>query len=385
MDEVAAHRPPSPLPPPGAGGRSWDAFTWESLPGRVVLERGAVGCVAGEVGRLGAVRVMLIGGGSAAAALDRIAVDLGERLADRLSGTARHVPDQLAREAVDRARAARIDAVVSVGGGSATGLGKAVALDLGVPLVAVPTTYSGSEMTPVWGRTRAGRKETGRDRRVLPRAVVYDPELSAVMPAQLAGASGMNALAHAAEALWAPGANPVTSAVATGAVRRLVAALPRVVEDPADVDAHTACLVGACMAGAAYAQVGGGIHHRTCHVLGGGWDLPHAETHAVVLPHAVALVAPAAPAAMAELASALGGDPVTTLHDLSLALGLSTALGRIGMPEEGLDEAADRIAAAGGDDAVAADRSGLRAMLGRAHRGDRPSPGGGAPPPAAGG
>jgi maleylacetate reductase len=373
-----AVRGPQPSPPGSGvdGGRAWQAFTWEAPPARVLLGRGALGRVAEEVRRLGAERVMLVGGGgSAAAALARVAADLGDRLAVRLDGAARHVPEAIAASAAERAREAGADAVVSVGGGSATGLGKAVALATGVPLVAVPTTYSGSEMTLVWGRTGEGRKETGRDPRVLPRAVVYDPELCAGMPPRLAGASGMNALAHAAEALWVPGANPVTSVLATAAIRRLVAALPRVVDDPRDLAGHAECLAGACMAGAAFAQVGGGIHHRTCHVLGGGWDLPHAETHAVVLPHAVELVAPTAPEAMAELAAALGGDPASTLDDLRGALGLPGSLAAIGMPDAGLGEAAERIAAGSVGDPLAGDRQAVRTMLEHAQRGDRPLPG----------
>ncbi|HEY2706074.1 MAG TPA: maleylacetate reductase [Candidatus Dormibacteraeota bacterium] len=349
-------------------------FTWEALPARVVSGRGALGRVGAEVERLGGRRVLLIGGGrSTAAPLASIAAQLGDRVAGVVPSAAQHVPDLIAAEATERGRAAAVDAVVSVGGGSATGLGKAVVLALDVPLVAVPTTYSGSEMTPIHGRTRDGRKQTGRDLRVLPRAVVYDPELCAGMPPRLAAASGMNALAHCAEALWVAAANPITSALALEGMRRLLRGLPRVVSDPGDVDGHAECLAGACLAGTALAQVGGGIHHRTCHVLGGGWNLPHAETHGIVLPHAVALVSPRAPAAMAQLTSVLDGEPAEALFELAASMGLPTALAAVGMPADALDEAADRIAAASEGDPLAGGRSGIRAMLDDAFRGSRPA------------
>jgi alcohol dehydrogenase class IV len=350
------------------------SFTWEALPARVLCGRGYLDRVADEVERLGARRVLLVGGGAATATpLQRVRSQLGDRVADILPDSAQHVPEVIAGQAIERGRAAAIDAVVSVGGGSATGLGKAIVLELDVPLIAVPTTYAGSEMTPIHGRTRDGRKETGRDPRVLPRTVVYDPELCLGMPPRLAAASGMNALAHCAEALWVTAANPVTSALATEGIRRLVAGLPRVVSDPQDVDGHAECLTGACLAGTALAQVGAGVHHRSCHVLGGGWNLPHAETHSIVLPHAVALVSPRAPQAIRRLAEVLGGEPATVLFELASSMHLPTALADIGMPEGALDEAADRIAAASENDPLAGGRDELRAMLDEAFRGSRPA------------
>ena len=350
------------------------SFTWEALPARVLCGRGDLDRVGGEVERLGARCVLLVGGGApTAAALQRVRSQLGDRVADVVPDSAQHVPEVIADQAVERGRAAAIDAVVSVGGGSATGLGKAVVLELDVPLIAVPTTYAGSEMTPIHGRTRDGRKETGRDPRVLPRVVVYDPELCVGMPPRLAAASGMNALAHCAEALWVTTANPVTSALAAEGIRRLVAGLPRVVADPQDVDSHAECLVGACMAGTALAQVGTGVHHRTCHVLGGGWNLPHAETHAIVLPHAVALVAPRAGEGMGRLVVVLGGEPATGLFDLASSMGLPTSLADVGMPAGALDEAADRVAAASENDPLVEGRHEVRAMLEDAFRGCRPA------------
>jgi maleylacetate reductase len=210
--------------------------------------------------------------------------------------------------------------------------------------VAVPTTYAGSEVTPVWGQTEAQRKTTGVDRRVLPRTIVYDPELTLTLPPELSAASGMNALAHCVEAFWAPGANPVTSALAEQGIRALAAGLPGVVADGSDLDARADTLLGAWLAGAAFAVAGSGLHHKVCHVLGGAYDLPHAQTHAIVLPHVLAHNAPGVPEAAARIAAALGADDaVRGLTDLSRELGIPSGLREVGLREDQLDEATDLV------------------------------------------
>jgi maleylacetate reductase len=341
------------------------AFTWDALPAHVVMARGAVSRISGEVDRLGLTRVLVIAGGrSTATALERIVSSLGTRAVGVVEDAAQHVPGRLATETVAEATRLGVDGVVTVGGGSATGLGKAVARGTGIALVAVPTTYAGSEMTPLWGQTDGGHKATGRDARALPRAVIYDPELCAGMPARLAAASGMNAMAHCVEAFWAEGANPVTTVLAEEGIRRLLRGLPSVVADPMDIDAHAENLVGACLAGTALAQAGTGIHHRTCHVLGGGWNLPHAETHAVVLPHATALVTPRAPAATSRIAALLSADDAATgLWDLLTQLGLPRSLTAIGMPAADLDVAVERVTAVAADDPLVAGEPAVRRML----------------------
>jgi alcohol dehydrogenase class IV len=195
------------------------------------------------------------------------------------------------------------------------------------------------------------------------------------MPPRLAAASGMNALAHCLEALWVAGANPMTTALAIAGGRRLVEGLPHAVDDPDDVDGHAVNLVGACLAGVALAQVGIALHHRTCHVLGGGWGLPHAETHAVVLPHSTALVARRAPDAMLRVAEIIDGDdPPVALFTLLHRLRLPSALADLGMPEDGLDEAARRIVEASRDDPLVTDGAGVRQMLDDAFVGRSPRP-----------
>jgi maleylacetate reductase len=352
------------------------AFTWTALPSRVVFAAGAVRRVPDEVARLEKQRVLVIGSGSSTShTLDRLREVLGVRFAGEVRHAAQHVPSAVADDAIRAARDFGADIVVTVGGGSATGLGKAVAQACDLPLIAVPTTYAGSEMTPIWGRTSDGRKQTWSDAQVLPRTVVYDPELCIGMPPRLAAASGMNALAHCLEALWSAGANPITSALAREGGRRLTHGLARVVEDPNDLASHADNLVGACLAGVALAQAGTGIHHRTCHVLGGGWNLSHAETHAVVLPHSTALVAERAPDAIAEARRLLeADDPSVAVFTLLQRLRLPVSLSALGMPEDGLDEAARRVMEASRDDPLVSDEGAVRRMLGDAFVGRAPRP-----------
>jgi maleylacetate reductase len=262
-----------------------------------------------------------------------------------------------------------------MGGGSATGLAKAVALEHGTPIVAVPTTYAGSEVTPIYGLTGPEGKRTGRDPRALPRTVVYDPALTVGLPAGVTGPSGMNALAHCAEALYAPGANPVTSLLAAEGARRLAGGLPGAVADPGDLAARSDALLGAWLAGSALAAAGVGVHHQLCHLLGGAYRLPHAELHAVMLPHSVRFVAPAARPQVARLAGALGvEDAAGGLWDLARRLGTPASLAELGLAEAELDAAAAQAVARVVQAPRRAGVSDLRALLGDAWHGHRPPP-----------
>jgi maleylacetate reductase len=352
------------------------AFTWSALPSRVVFGTGAVLRVSDEVARLEKRRVLLVGGGaSTRTSFSRVRDALGDMVAGTFGGSTQHVPAHVIDAAVATARAVGADVLISVGGGSATGLGKMLAYTCDLPLIAIPTTYSGSEMTAVWGRITEGRKHTAFDMRVLPRSVVYDAELCVGMPPRLAAASGMNALAHCLEALWSSGANPMTTALAVEGGRRLVSGLPRVVDDPDDVGAHAHNLIGACLAGVAMAQAGMGIHHRSAHVLGGGWQLPHAETHAILLPRSTALVAPRAQGAMHDASRIFDSDDVpTAVFTLLQRLRLPAGLSELDMPEDGLDEAARRIMDATHNDPLVPDVASVRQMLDDAYFGRGPRP-----------
>ncbi|MFD2473448.1 maleylacetate reductase [Amycolatopsis silviterrae] len=304
------------------------AFTYDALPGRVVFGSGtARSRLRAEVEALGAKQILVIADNV------ELAGELSSSFAGRVAATFTEVRPHVPIEAAEQARAAAdgADLVLSVGGGSTTGTAKAVALTTGLPILAVPTTYAGSEVTPVWGLTEAGRKTTGTDPRVLPRTVVYDPDLTRTLPVELAAASGLNAMAHCVEAFWAPRRNPVSSAVAEDGIRHLAAGL-------ADPAAAEELLLGAYLAGSAFAVAGSGLHHKICHALGGAFDLPHAQTHAIVLPYVLAFNAPYAADAASRIARALGvTDPVAGLYQLGARLGVPAGLRELGMAESDVD------------------------------------------------
>lgn len=326
-------------------------FSHDTLGQRVVLESGAAReHLAGEVERLGASRLMLVAGGSSASFADEVAARLPVVL--RWDEVVQHVPLDLAERARTAAASERVDLVVCIGGGSAVGLAKAVALTTHVPIVAVPTTYAGSEATPVWGLTEDRTKRTGTDPVVLPCTVVYDSDLTLDLPVDLSVTSGLNALAHCVDSLWADGADPINQALALEGARALADGLPLVVADPRGRDGRDRCLYGAYLAAVAFASAGSGLHHKICHVLGGTWDLPHAATHAVVLPHVLALNAPAVPELASRLAAAIDSSaedpargPVDALERLRDAVSPPRSLREIGMPEDGLEEAVRRVRA----------------------------------------
>ncbi|MBV9060350.1 MAG: maleylacetate reductase [Pseudonocardiales bacterium] len=347
-------------------------FSYEGLPGRVVFAAGAARTrLAGEIERLGASRVLLVAGEAERPLAERLVAPLADRIAATFSQVRPHVPVRVAEQARALAAATRADAVLSVGGGSTTGTAKAIALTSGLPIVAVPTTYAGSEVTPVWGLTEAERKTTGTDPRVLPKVVVYDPELTVSLPAALSAASGLNAMAHCVEAFWAPRRNPISALAAEEGVRALAAGLPAVVDDGDDLEARSNLLYGAYLAGSAFAVAGSGLHHKICHVLGGAYDLPHAQTHAIVLPHVLAFNAPGAPEAAARIARALAADdPVAGLRGLSRRLGIPRGLRELGLREDQLEQAVRLIEpVVPADNPVPVDTAALRALLAAAWSG----------------
>jgi maleylacetate reductase len=282
-------------------------FTHEFLPQRVRFGAGrAADHVAQEFDGLGAQRVLVLASPRAVSEREQITRGIAPRVAGVFDAVREHVPAAVAEAA--RAAAAEVgaDALLAIGGGSAIGTAKAIALTTGLPIVTVPTTFSGSEATPVWGITTDGRKETGIDRRVLARSVVYDSELTRGLPREIAIPSGFNALAHCVEAVWAPRTTPVAGALALEAVRALDRGMTALAGDRATADDHDAMLYGAYLAGTVFALAGSGLHHKICHALGGAFDLPHAGTHTVVLPHVLAFTEPAIGDDARRLADAWG-------------------------------------------------------------------------------
>ena len=280
---------------------------------------------------------------SAHDAADEVAAQLGSRLVARFDRPARHTPVTVTAEVLQRIEGAQVDCVVAIGGGSAIGLSKAVAARTGVQQIAVPTTYAGSEVTPVLGQTDQGVKTTHRDPELAPHTVVYDPELTVGMPRGLTRTSAINALAHAVEALWAPDATAVTDALATEAAEGILTGLPPVLDDPADLTARGRLQSAAWLAGLCLAGTRMGLHHQLAHVLGGAFDLPHAELHSVLLAHVMAFNLPAAPSASARLGRVTGGDPVAAVAELARAHDGPTTLGALGVPRDELHAIAERV------------------------------------------
>jgi maleylacetate reductase len=319
-----------------------ERFTYTGLPVRVLFGAGVIEQLPREVAQLGLQRVLLLCTLGQRGAADRAAASLGASCVATFDGALMHVPMECARAATAAVREQRADGLLAIGGGSTTGLAKAVALETHLPIIAVPTTYAGSEMTPIYGLTEAGIKRTGRDPRVLPQTVLYDPLLSLGLSVRTSAASGMNAIAHAVEGLYAQQTNPIVAMLAEAGIQALAQALPTVMQRPQDEAARSQCLYGAWLCGIVLGSVGMSLHHKLCHTLGGSFNLPHAETHSIVLPHAAAYNAVAVPAAMQRVARALGvEDAPRGLFALAQRLGAPLALQQIGMRAADLDRAAE--------------------------------------------
>ena len=340
---------------------------------RVVFGAGRVSDVPDEVGRLGLRRLLVVSTRSAKAAADELVERLGALVVARVDEVVQHVPEGAVSSTVETAVARGSDGTVAIGGGSATGLGKAVSLVTGVPLLSVPTTYAGSEATSVYGVT-GQHKRTGRDPRVLPRVIVYDPLLTTGMPAALTATSGMNALAHCVEALYSQGANPITSTLAMQGIRLLAAALPRAVDSPTAPTPRSEALLGAYLAGWSMETAGTALHHLLCHAIGGTHRVDHAGAHAVLLPYVAAYNAPAAPEALGRVAEALDvTDAAHGLRSLAEHLHAPTDLASLGLPEDALDDVVERVLAAVGDrNPRHPDTSSLRRLLDDAFAGRPP-------------
>ncbi len=311
------------------------SFVYNAQASRIVFGAGSLAHLEREVQALGAQRALVLCTPEQQPLAEDIAKRLGTRAAGVFAKAVMHVPVETASAAIDEAKRVNADCALAVGGGSTTGLGKAIALQSSLPILAIPTTYAGSEMTPIWGITENGLKKTGRDARVLPRTVIYDPELTISLPVGLSLTSGMNAIAHSAEGLYAQDTNPVMDLMAEEGIRAMAAALPRVYANPGDIDARSDALYGAWLCGIVLGNVGMALHHKLCHTLGGTLNLPHAEVHTVVLPHAIAFNSQAAPIAMQKIARALQRDDAALgLYRLAKDHGAPFALRDIGMKQE---------------------------------------------------
>lgn len=348
-------------------------FTYQSHASRVLFGRGILSQLREEIQSLGARRVLVLCTPEQREAAQAVVRHLGDAAVGVFDRAVMHVPIEIAEQARDVAKQQRADAVVAFGGGSTIGLGKAIALVSDLPVVAIPTTYAGSEMTPIYGITEQGIKRTGRDLKVLPRTVFYDPELTLSLPVSLSVTSALNAIAHAAEGLYSRDANPVMSLMAEEGIRALASGIPQIRTTPDDFAARSLALYGAWLCGAVLGNVGMSLHHKLCHTLGGSFNLPHAETHTVVLPHVLAFNANAAPGAMRRIERAMGVDNAATgVYRLAVDNGAPRSLKDLGMKEEDVERAV-RIA---GDHPYwnprTVDAAGLRSLLRNAYEGTPP-------------
>lgn len=346
------------------------SFNHESHGGRVVFGSGSLETLPAILDSLGVARALLITTPEQAELGRRIDRVLGTRSAGMLAKAVMHVPVEVARDAVRAMRESGADACIAAGGGSTIGLAKAIALEADLPIIALPTTYAGSEMTPLYGLTEAGVKKTGKDWRVLPRCVVYDPALTLTLPVKLSVTSGMNAIAHAVEGLYAHDGSPIYSLMAEEGIRAIASALPRLYASPADVEARGDALYGAWLCGTVLGNVQMGVHHKICHTLGGTFNLPHAEVHTVILPYALGYNAAHAPHALARVGRAIGAaDAIAGLRGLIDSLDAPRSLREIGMPRDGIDRAADLIVEKAYPNPRPIERHAIRALLERAYEG----------------
>jgi alcohol dehydrogenase class IV len=350
------------------------SFTFENLPCRVVFGSGTLGAAAAEIERLGGKRALVLTTPQQEAQGRKLGAALGSLFAGIFPGATMHTPVEVTERAIVAMKECGADCVVALGGGSTTGLGKALALRTGVNQLCIPTTYAGSEMTPILGETKEGLKTTVRNTAVLPETVIYDVDLTLTLPPALAATSGINAIAHAVEALYARDSNPVITLMAEEGVRALAKALPAIVAKPDDREARSEALYGAWLCGVCLGTVGMALHHKLCHTLGGTFDLPHAETHTIILPHALAYNAPAVPDAMMRIGRALGtADAAQGLYDLARRLNAKLALRDIGMPENGIDKAADLAVTNAYWNPRPLERDAIRELIARAFAGAAPA------------
>ena len=351
-------------------------FTYTANPARVLFGDGKIAALAEEVARLGLSRVLVLSTPQQERQARGVADALGGLCAGLFAGAVMHTPVAVTEQALRVVRETGADGIVAFGGGSTIGLAKAIALRTDLPQIAVPTTYAGSEMTPILGETEGGRKVTQSTSKVLPEVVIYDVALTLSLPPMLSGTSGINAIAHAVEALYAQSRNPIISLIAAEGIGALARALPRIAETPGDVAARSDAQYGAWLCGTCLGAVGMALHHKLCHTLGGTFELPHAETHTIILPHALAYNAPAVPDAIKRLRQALGADdPAAALYDLAGVVGAARALRDLGMPEGGIDRAVDLALANPYWNPRPLERDGIRNLLKRAWAGEPPQQG----------
>ncbi|WP_374429887.1 maleylacetate reductase [Tabrizicola sp.] len=348
-------------------------FVFPGLTTRVVFGHGTLAQVPDEVARLGHSRALVLSTPHQKAEAEALAATLGDKAAGVFAGAAMHTPVEVTEEAVAAFRAAQADCVVSLGGGSTTGLGKAIAVRTGADQVVIPTTYAGSEMTDILGETAGGEKTTRRDPAIRPEVVVYDVDLTLTLLVGLTVTSALNAIAHAMEALYAPDRNPVVEAMVRDALPAFRDALPALAKDPQDREARSGALYAAWCCSTALGYVSMALHHKLAHVLGGSFGLPHAETHAVLLPHTTAYNEPAVGDLLKPIADTFGSTAGAGLWHFAKSVGAPLRLADLGLTEPDLDRAAEIAVKNPYANPRPVSRDGIRQLLQQAYDGHCPA------------
>ncbi|KAF3764089.1 Dehydroquinate synthase-like protein [Cryphonectria parasitica EP155] len=321
-----------------------ESFEYVAHPARVIFGSGTIKKLPEELAKLKLTRPVVLSTPEQTGHAEQVKEVLQGQVAGLFGEATMHTPTDVTERAVQFATGAKADSIVSIGGGSTIGLGKAISIRTGLYHIAIPTTYAGSEVTPILGETADGRKETRSDPKIRPGTVIYDVDYTLTLPVGLSATSGVNAIAHAVEALYARNSNPVVNLIAQEGTKALASALPEIINDPGSQAARSTALYGAWLCGTCLGNVGMSLHHKLCHTLGGSFNLPHAQTHTIVLPHALAYNAPKIPQALKRLAEALpdgDGDAVKGFNILLSKLKVERGLKAYGMKESDIDKAAD--------------------------------------------
>ena len=348
-------------------------FAYEQPTARVVFGTDLIATLPNELERLGANRAVVVGTPSQRRSVEAAAAALGSGAVGTFVEAATHIPIDVARRAWKIATDLEADACVAIGGGNAIGVAKGIAFETGIPIVAMPTTYSGSEATPIYGFTEEGTKRVGKDMKTLPKVVLYDAALAAGLPPEVSGPSGMNAMAHCVVGLYAPDATPISTLFAAEGIRALARSLPIVVTDPGNLGGRADVFYGSWLAGSMLRMVSVSLHYKLCHVLGGTFNLGHADVHTVILPHAVAFTCDAAPEATKIAAEALGAnDAAQGLYDLIRNIGAPTSLEEIGMLSGGIEKAVEMTLDPPPYSPRPVDAHGIRQLIEDAYHGRRP-------------
>ncbi|MGO4566657.1 maleylacetate reductase [Rhizobium sp. 2YAF20] len=349
------------------------AFVYNGSPAHIVFGAGKSASVSEWVERLGCGRALVLSTPQQASDAQALSAELGKLSVGVFAGAVMHTPVEVTDRAMETVRQTKADCIVSLGGGSTTGLGKAIAYRTDLPQIVIATTYAGSEVTPILGQTENGRKTTVRDARILPEVVIYDATLTTGLPVGMSVTSGLNAMAHALEALYAQDRNPISTLMAIEGLRAFKTSLPAIIETPENITVRGEALYGAWLCGTVLGTVGMALHHKICHTLGGTFDTPHAETHAIMLPHTAAYNAVAVPGLLAPVAEIFGGPVGGGLHDFATAIGAPLSLRDLGLTQVDLDRAADLATENPYWNPRPIDRKSIRGLLQNAWEGRRPA------------